>query len=79
MNLKHWLLVGAGVDLVANLAANNLSIFGSPVQATTTTGAVTTLPGWFSSTFGMFDTGQLPMGLQLWEVLGAGALIAHFA
>lgn len=79
MNLKHWLLVGAGVDFVANLAANNLSIFGSPVQATTASGAVTTLPGWFSSTFGMFDTGQLPMGLQLWEVLGVGALIAHFA
>lgn len=79
MNLKHWLLIGAGVDLLANLAANNLTILGSPIQASTTSGAVTTLPSWFAGTFGMIDTGQLPMGLQLWEVLGAGALIAHFA
>jgi hypothetical protein len=79
MNLKHWLLIGAGVDLLANVAANNLSILGSPVTTTGVGGVQTTLPSWYASTFGNFDAGQLPMGLQLWEVLGLGALIAHFA
>ena len=75
MRLSHWLFIIAGADLLANLAANNLNILGTPVQASTSTGTVTTLPGWYSSTFGLIDT-ALPA--QLWLVAGVAGAVAHF-
>lgn len=75
MRLSHWLFVLAGVDLVANVAANNVNIFGTPLQASTASGQVTTLPSWYTSTFGVID---MALPVQLWILAGAAGAVAHF-
>lgn len=75
MKLSHTLFLIAAVDAAANLAANNLNVIGTPVQATTAGGQQTTLPGWYTSTVGMVDM-NLPV--QLWLLAGVAGLVAMF-
>lgn len=71
----HWLYLIAVADFVANLAANNLNVLGTPIQAGTASGQVTTLPTWYTSTVGLWDD-NLPV--QLWLVAGIGAAVTHY-